>query len=66
MRKWLARLSFPFFIAAFLLAWQGYKVMTGKAPGGAWPVGAYFVVAAVALGLGMAGVRERHRGENDE
>ena len=54
MRTWLARLSFSLIIVAFALAWQGYKTGGSRAT-------VYYLGAAAALGVGLAGVRERHR-----
>lgn len=61
-RRWLARLSFSFFIVAFFLGWQGYRQYV--AAGGAiadWRTLLDFIAAALALLLGLAGLRERHR-----
>ena len=55
LRRWLARLSFSFFIIAFVLAYEAHKA--GNSSRGA----ALGVATALALGLGLAGVRERHR-----
>jgi hypothetical protein len=64
MRNWLARLAFPFLVLAFAAAWEGYRVRTGQVPGaGQARAIAYFAGAALLLGLGLRGVRERHRGE---
>ena len=54
MRTWLARLSFPFLVLAFVLAWEGYKVDGTRAT-------LYFAGAAVLFAAGIAGIRERHR-----
>ena len=58
MRQWLARLSFSFFVIAAVLAWEGYKA-TDRAE----KVRASMCTAGtiVAVGLGIMGVRERHR-----
>ena len=61
MRTWLARLSFALLVLAFVLAWEGYRVATGRAAGGQGRVVLFYLGAAVLLGLGLAGVRERHR-----
>jgi hypothetical protein len=62
MRKWLARLSFSLIIVAAVLAWEGYKAQgrTGLPPEPSRATWCY-VGAAIALGAGLAGVRERHR-----
>jgi len=56
MRKWLARLAFSFIILAAWQFWEGGKARQR----GANPT-VHYVVAAILLGAGMAGVRERHR-----
>jgi hypothetical protein len=56
MRKWLARLAFSFIILAAWQFWEGRKARErGRDP--TW----HYVSAAVLLGAGMAGMRERHR-----
>lgn len=65
-RRWLGRLSFSFLIVAFFLGWQGYKEYI--AAGGAiadWRTLLHFVAAVLALLLGFAGLRERHRPPSD-
>ena len=59
MRAWLARLSFPFLILAFVLAWQGWRRAQEGADG--WRVTAMYLGAALLVGFALAGVRERHR-----
>ena len=62
MRRWLARLGFALLVLAFVLAWEGYRAVTGEAPGvGRGRVVIYFVGAALLFGLGLRGIRERHR-----
>lgn len=61
-RRWMGRLSFSFLIVAFFLGWKGYKQYV--AAGGAiadWRTLLDFVAAVLALLLGLAGLRERHR-----
>lgn len=58
MRKWLARLAFSFLILAAVLAWEGQRASEQERS--ATP---YYAAAIVLLGLGAAGLRERHRGE---
>ena len=64
MARWLARFSFSFMILAGLLAWSGYRGLTR---GGVqnWRIGLYFIGAGICFGLGLRGVRERHRGDGD-
>jgi hypothetical protein len=59
MRRWLARLSFPFFILAFVLAWQAWR--RSQEGAGGWQVTAMYLGAALLAGMALAGVRERHR-----
>ena len=67
MRCWLARLSFSFFIIAFVLGWQAYNATHSTAindtgpPGTRTRVALYVIGAVAAFALGLAGVRERHR-----
>jgi len=62
MRKWLARLSFSLFILAAVFAWEGYRTQRGdRGPGRQWAVYSFYVGAALCFGLGLRGVRERHR-----
>jgi hypothetical protein len=58
MRQWLARLSFSLFIIAGVLAWEAYKATdrAQRARASMCTVG-----AVVAFGVGILGVRERHR-----
>jgi hypothetical protein len=58
MRQWLARLSFSLFVIAAVLAWEAYKA-TGRADRGRASM--CTVGAVVAVGMGLLGVRERHR-----
>ena len=62
MRPWLARLGFAFLVIAFVLVWEGYRIVSGRNPGpGTGRATLYFVAAGVAFGLGLFGIRERHR-----
>ena len=54
MRTWLARLAFPFFVLAFVLAWEGYKAAGSRAT-------LHYAAATAAFAAGLLGVRERHR-----
>jgi hypothetical protein len=60
VRKWLARLSFSFFIVGFVLIWEMMRLRRAGEPF-APKMGAYLVGAIICIGLGFAGVRERHR-----
>ena len=55
MRRWLARLSMSFFIIAVVIAWEAHKLPPSP------KVTFFYCAAALAAGLGFAGVRERHR-----
>lgn len=62
MRKWLARLGFSFLILAAVLAWEGYQAQTGRLGNvPPWRATACYLGAAVLFGVGLRGVRERHR-----
>lgn len=62
MRKWLARLSFSFIVVAAVLAWEGWRIRRGdRGPGREWQAYACIAGAAICFGLGLRGVRERHR-----
>ena len=62
MRIWLARLGFALLVLAFVLAWEGYRASRGQRGAAArGRVAWYYAGAAVLGGLGLAGVRERHR-----
>ncbi len=62
MRKWLARLSFSFIIVAAVLAWEAYRTRRGdRVPGREWQAYALIAGAAVCFGLGLRGIRDRHR-----
>ena len=58
MRRWLARLTFSFFVLAAVLAWEAYKATGAGANGRATLC---TLGAAAAAGIGFLGVRERHR-----
>lgn len=59
MRTWLARLAFSFIVLAAALAWTAYR--TSQERPGAWTIVAMYCAAALLLGIGLAGMRERHR-----
>lgn len=67
MRKWMARLGFSFILLAVVFAWEGHRTQRGdRGPGQERKVYAFYAAAAACFALGIAGVRERHRGRNDE
>ena len=62
MNRWLARLSFSFFIVAFVLIWEIYNSMTGKrGPVSQGRVALYMIACVFAIVLGVMGIRARHR-----
>jgi hypothetical protein len=62
MRKWLARIAFALLVLAFVLAWEGYRASAGqRGPAAQGRAVWLYAGAAVLGGLGLAGVRERHR-----
>jgi hypothetical protein len=67
MKTWIARFSFSFVVIALWLAWEGYRRISGRGgePGDGRAT-LYFVAAAMAFSLGVAGLRERHRGGRRE
>lgn len=62
--RWLARLSFSFFVVALLLAWEGYKIFRTPGEPVTWRGALCLAGAALAALLGAAGVRARHRGND--
>ena len=66
-RRWLSRLAMAFIVIAAFLAWEGYQSAIGRR--GAVPQGRillYFLAAAMAITLGMEGMRQRHRRQDDD
>ena len=63
MRRWLARLAFSFFIIAAVLAWEAHKIRDAES---SWRPVLYLIAATLAVLLGLAGVRERHRDVRDD
>ncbi len=61
MRRWLARLAFSFFIIAAVLAWEAHRARNGPE----WRPILYLVAGLLAVLIGLAGVRERHRKADD-
>ena len=67
MRRWLARLSYTFIVLTLVFAWEGYRTKRGdRGPGQEPKMYAFFAAAAVCFGLGLRGMRERHRVERRE
>ena len=62
-RRWLARLSFSFLIAAGFFAWRAYAAArTGELPD--WQLAVLAVAAGICVVLALVGVRERHRNDD--
>jgi hypothetical protein len=67
MSKWLARFAFSFILLAVVFAWEGRRRQRGDV--GAvepWKVYAFYAAAALCFGLGLRGIRERHRTISDD
>jgi len=61
-QRWLARLSFSFFIIAAVLFWEIYKILQGsRGEVPEWRLAVYFAGCLLAIVLGVIGVRARHR-----
>ena len=63
MPRWLARLAFSFFILAGLLFYQAYREMNDPAAAKppVWRIALYCLAAGISIGLGLRGLRERHK-----
>jgi hypothetical protein len=61
LHRWLARLSFSFFIVAFVLFWQEYQLTQINPPASAITQILYTLAAVACLILGLIGTRIRHR-----
>ena len=55
-RRWLGRLAFSFLILAAVFLWEGKRAADHGASSGS-----RYVAAVVLAGLGLMGIRERHR-----
>jgi hypothetical protein len=67
MAKWIARFAFSFILLAVVFAWEGYHTQRGdRGPAEPWKVYAFYAAAALCFGLGLRGIRERHRRMSDE
>jgi hypothetical protein len=67
MSRWLARLSFTFFVIAVLLFWQIYKALSdGSTTVTQGRLSLYILGCACAITLGAIGVRARHRPGGDD
>jgi hypothetical protein len=63
MQFWLARLSFSLLILAGVCFWQGYKLDRRSDPNQRTNVVLLWAGGGLLLGLGLAGVKARHRQE---
>lgn len=64
-KAWLARLGYSFFIIAGVLAWEIYRVLSGRtAAVSRWQVALYVVAGSMAVAMGIAGMRARHARDN--
>ena len=61
LHRWLARLSFSFFILAFVLLWRDYQFTQNDPPASALMCVVYLLAAIACLVLGLVGTRIRHR-----
>jgi len=62
MNRWLARLSFSFFIIAAVLTWEIYSALTGRrGQVSEIRVALYMVATVLAIVMGAMGIRARHR-----
>ncbi len=61
MNTWLSRLSYSFIIIAVVLGYEIYRVMNGQLHVPNWQYTLMCVAAVLSLGLGIQGVRARHR-----
>ena len=67
MAKWIARFAFSFILLAAVFAWEGYHAQRGdRGPVETWKIYAFYAAAALCFGLGLRGIRERHRRMSDE
>ena len=66
-RRWLSRFAMAFIVIAAVLAWEGYQAATGhRGATPKWRILLYFVAAAMALVVGIEGMRQRHRRRDDD
>jgi hypothetical protein len=63
LSRWLARLSFSFFILAFVLFWEFYKSSQDTSATSSATRTLYFIAAIACLTLGLIGTRIRHRND---
>jgi hypothetical protein len=67
LAPWLARFSFSLFILSGLLVWESYKALHGRlGPISSGRIILFLIGAVASFVLGVAGVRERHRPDQDD
>ena len=67
VNRWLARLSFSFFIIAAILFWEIYKTLDGRQREvSEWRIALYMIACVFAIVLGALGVRARHRTDRND
>jgi hypothetical protein len=67
MAKWFARFAFSFILLAVVFAWEARRRQRGDVgPVEPWKVYALYAAAALCFGLGLRGIRERHRTISDD
>ncbi|MCC6238826.1 MAG: hypothetical protein IT448_00785 [Phycisphaerales bacterium] len=59
--RWLSRLCYSFFVIAAVLAYEIYRVNSGQKVILSWQYTLMCIGAVMALGLGIVGIRARHR-----
>jgi hypothetical protein len=60
--RWLARLTFSFFIVGTFLSWEGYKGANGElGPISKYRILLYFFASMLCYVMGVMGLRQRHR-----
>lgn len=66
MQRWLARLSFSFLILAGVCFWEGNKLGDRNDPALRTRIVLLWCGGGLLLGLGLAGVKARHRSGKDQ
>ena len=66
IQRWLARLSFSFFIIAALLFWEVYQISQGsRGSVPAWRISLYLLGIVLSVTLGALGIRAKHRSDDN-
>ena len=61
MQRWLARFSFSFIVLAAVCFWKGYTIDQRNNPDERAKVILLWSGGGLLLGLGLAGIKARHR-----